>query len=87
MTSINLLTAEVQAHPALVTTLLKQSQGVISKADCLNQLREKHIPFLNLGNVIYCQQQKLILFFQIRYLYAYEYCNLNQLDIKKSQFI
>lgn len=83
MTTLNHLHTQVQHHPALVTALLKHSQGFVSKADCLNLLREMHTPFLNLGNIIYCQQQKIILFFQIRYLYAYEYCNLNQLDIKK----
>ncbi|EOR02370.1 MULTISPECIES: hypothetical protein [Acinetobacter] len=43
-----------------------------SIANCLNQLRQAKIQFLNLGNIIICPQQRCILFFQQRNLMGIE---------------
>lgn len=39
-----------------------------SIAFCLNQLRQAQISFLNLGNIVVCPEQRLILIFQAKYL-------------------
>ena len=38
------------------------------QALCLNALRQAEIEFLNLGNIIYCPQQKLLLIFKQKFL-------------------
>ncbi len=35
-----------------------------SIAFCLNQLRHAHISFLNLGNIIICPEQKIVMIFK-----------------------
>lgn len=44
-----------------------------SLAQCLNLLRALHIPFLNLGNLIICPEQKCLLFFKSKHFDHLEY--------------
>ncbi|WP_227554759.1 MULTISPECIES: hypothetical protein [Acinetobacter] len=39
-----------------------------SIAFCLNQLRQAHIVFFNLGNIIICPEQKIMMIFKEKYL-------------------
>lgn len=63
------------AYPPLIKQLLSELQQYVSQANCLNTLRQANIPFLNLGNVVYCPEQKILLFFGQHQLYAYDFCN------------
>lgn len=58
--------------PVLIQQLYNALPTAPNQAYCLNTLRALQIQFLNLGNIIYCQQQSLLLIFKDKYLYAYE---------------
>lgn len=78
---IHTLVAQPSAHDAfsdyaykmeLIKDLVLQFGAKISKANCLNQLRAQNVDFINLGNIVYCPAQKLMLIFKAYQLYAYD---------------
>lgn len=58
--------------PTLIQQMTTSLIHLPNQAHCLNALRHGQIQFLNLGNLVYCQQQQLLLIFRNKYLYAYE---------------
>ena len=61
-----------ELHSDLIA-LLAQLKLAVSKANCLNQLRTLKIDFINLGNIVYCPHQNLMLIFKSYALYAYDF--------------
>lgn len=55
----------------LVSLLMSQTCE-LSIANCLNLLRSHDVDFINLGNIVYCPHQKIILYFRRRILDSYD---------------